>query len=70
MLKATTIQTAELLDLLPEEDASLVNALVKKLIKAWDPEYTKLTAKEKEIIEKSEQEMQNGEYYSSDEVWK
>ena len=30
MLKATTLQTAELLDILPDEDVSIVNALIKK----------------------------------------
>ena len=44
MLKATTLQTAELLDILPDEDVSIVNALIKKLVIAWDPDFTKVTA--------------------------
>ncbi len=44
MLKTATIQTAELLDILPDEDISIVNALVRKLVRAWDPDFTKVTA--------------------------
>ena len=69
MLKATTLQTAELLDILPDEDISIVNALVKKLILAWDPDFTKLTAKERELLEKSDFEMKNGDFVSEEDVW-
>lgn len=69
MLKATTLQTAELLDILPDEDISIVNALVKKLILAWDPDFTKLTAKERELLEKSDSEMKNGDFVSEEDVW-
>lgn len=69
MLKATTLQTAELLDILPEEDISIVNALVKKLVIAWDPNFTKVTAKEKEILEKSDTEMKNGDFISEEDFW-
>ena len=69
MLKATTLQTAELLDILPDEDVSIVNALIKKLIVAWDPDFTKVTAKEKELLEKSDSEMKNGNFISEEDFW-
>lgn len=69
MLKATTLQTAELLDILPDEDVLLVNALIKKLIIAWDPDFTKVTEKERELLEKSESEMKNGIFVSEKELW-
>ena len=70
MLKETTLQTVELLDILPDEDISIVNALVKKLVIAWDPNFTKVTAKEKELLDKSDEEMKNGEYISEEDFWK
>lgn len=70
MLKETTLQTAELLDILPDEDISIVNALVKKLVIAWDPNFTKVTAKAKELLDKSDEEMKNGEYISEEDFWK
>lgn len=69
MLKAKTLQTAELLDILPDEDISIVNALIKKLVIAWDPDFTKVTAKEKELLEKSDLEMQNGDFISEEDFW-
>lgn len=70
MLKAITLQTAELLDILPDEDISIVNALIKKLVIAWDPNFTKLTAREKELLEKTDEEMKKGEYVSEEDFWK
>lgn len=69
MLKDATLQTAELLDMLPDEDISMVNTLIKKLIIAWDPDFTKLTAKESELLEKSTLEMKSGDFISEEEFW-
>ena len=69
MLKATTLQTAELLDILPDEDVSIVNAIIKKLVIAWDPDFTKVTAKERELLEESDSEMRNGDYISEEDFW-
>ena len=62
-------QTTELLAILPEEDISLVNDLVKRLIKAWDPDFTKLTPNEKKILEESDMEMKNGTYFTDEDIW-
>ena len=69
MLKATTLQTAELLDILPDEDVSIVNALIKKLVIAWDPDFTKVTARERELLEKSDSEMKSGDFVSEEDFW-
>ena len=69
MLKAKTMQTAELLDILPDEDVSIINALIKKLILAWDPDFTKVTPRERELLEKADAEMKNGEFVSEKDFW-
>ena len=69
MLKATTLQTAEFLDILPDEDVSIVNALIKKLVIAWDPDFTKVTARERELLEKSDLEMKSGDFVSEEDFW-
>lgn len=69
MLKERTLQTAELLDILPEEDVSMVNDLVKKLVAAWDPDFTKLTDKERKILEKSDLDMKNGDFVTEEDIW-
>ena len=62
-------QTAEMLSLLPEDEISLVNALVRKLILAWDPDFTKVTQDEAYALEQADSEMKSGEYYTEDDVW-
>lgn len=52
-----------------DEDASIVNALIKKLVVAWDPDFTKVTAKEKELLEKSDSEMKDGDFVSEEDFW-
>lgn len=47
----------------------LVNALVKKLVIAWDPDFTKVTPKERELLEKSDFEMKNGDFVSEEDFW-
>jgi len=69
MLKDTTLQTAELLDILPDEDVSIVNALIKKLVIAWDPDFTKVTARERELLEESDFEMKSGDFVSEEDFW-
>lgn len=68
-MKEKTISTAELLDVLPDEDFMEVDVLVKRFIKKWDPDFTKLTAGEKALMEKSDEEMRKGEYISEKEFW-
>lgn len=36
----------EMLDMLPETEQNLALELVKRIVLAWDPDYTKLTPKE------------------------
>ena len=42
----------------------------KKIVLAWDPYYTKLTKKEKELLDKAEKEYENGDVVEdSEEIW-
>lgn len=49
-----TIQIAEMIDMLPEQDQTLAYELIKKLVIAWDPDFTKLTTKERKELEEAE----------------
>lgn len=51
------------------EDISMENELIKKLIIAWDPDFTKVTDEERELLEKSDAEMNRGEYISEEDFW-
>lgn len=49
-----TMQIAEMLDMLPENDQNLAFEIIRKLVLAWDPDFTKLTPKERKELEEAE----------------
>lgn len=55
-------QIANMVDMLPEKDQNSVFEMVKKLVLAWDPDFTKLTPAERAELEQVEAEMEAGEY--------
>ncbi len=68
-MSTLTAQTIDLIQMLPEDELQTVNALLKMLVRSWDPDFSKVTPAEREKLERIEQEMNNGEYYSEEEVW-
>jgi len=54
-------QIAGMVDMLPEPDQALALELVKKLVLAWDPDFTKLTPEEAAEIDKAQSEYERGE---------
>ncbi len=58
-------QIASMIDMLPENEQLFAFELIKRLIKAWDPDYTKLTADERRELEEVEA---SGEYISDPEI--
>lgn len=61
-------QIADMVDMLPEKDQALAFELVKKLVLAWDPDFTKVTPAEKAEIDKATVEMEAGEYLTDQAV--
>ena len=49
-----TAEIIEMLDILPDSDVNLAYELVKKLVLAWDPDFTKLTPAERARLEEAE----------------
>lgn len=47
-------EAARLMDVLPEADQVLAYEFIKKLILAWDPDFTKVTPEEAERIKAAE----------------
>ncbi len=48
------MDAARLLDMLPESDKQFAYEFIKKLVLAWDPDFTKVTSEEAKHIEKAE----------------
>ncbi len=54
-------QVADMVSLLPDDDQALAYEIVKKLVLAWDPDFTKLTPGERAELEQAEAEYAKGE---------
>lgn len=48
------IKAAKLIDVLPEADKEFAYEFIKKLVLAWDPDFTKVTDEERKLIERAE----------------
>lgn len=68
-MSSLTTQTIDMVRMLSDEELTTVNSLLKMLVRSWDPDFVKVTPSEKKKLEKIENEMSKGEYYSDDEVW-
>lgn len=65
----TTVQKAtSLLEILPESDQNFALEFIKKLVVAWDPDYTKLTPSEQKALKEAEQDLRNGDTVSHDSI--
>lgn len=49
------LETAKMLDILPENDQRFAYEFIKKLVLAWDPDYTKLTPEEERELQAAEE---------------
>lgn len=63
-----SIKIAEMVDILPESDQQLAYTIIQKLVRAWDPDFTKLTPLEAKQLAEAEERYNNGETFTMDEV--
>ncbi|MBD5517256.1 MAG: hypothetical protein HDR07_01740 [Lachnospiraceae bacterium] len=54
-------EAISLMEVLPESDQNFALAFIKKLVLAWDPDYTKVTSAERKALEEAERDIiENG----------
>jgi hypothetical protein len=57
-------KSTEMLEMLPDSEQELAYEFIKRLVLAWDPDYTKLTPNELERVKAAE----NGEYINENDI--
>ena len=62
------LETTNIMQELPEEDQKLLHSIAQKLIKAWDPEFTKLTSREESELKEAIDEVNRGEYVKEKDI--
>lgn len=48
------MDAAQMMDMLPDEEKAFAFEFIKKLVKAWDPDFTKVTPEEARRIKEAE----------------
>ena len=61
-------QAANLIDLLPDNDKTFAYEFIKKLVLAYDPDFTKVTEAEYNAIIEGEKEMESGEFVNHNNI--
>lgn len=60
----TVKESVTMLEMLPDTEQKLAYEFIKRLVLAWDPDYTKLTPDELKRLEAAE----NGEYINAEDI--
>lgn len=67
-MSAVTKEAIDLLEILPESEQNFALEFIKKLVIAWDPDFTKVTPMERLELEAARKEIENGETVSHDSI--
>ena len=59
----------EMIDMLSEQEQILAFELIKRMVLAWDSDFTKLTPSERETLEKADRELINNQTIKHEDVW-
>lgn len=67
-MSTATKEIIDLMEILPENDQNLALEIVRKLVLAWDPDFTKLTPTERERLEEAEKSIEKEGTVSHDAI--
>lgn len=61
-------ESVRMLEMLPESEQEFASQLIKRLVLAWDPDFTMLTPEERKRLEEAEQRIDSGEYVKDSDI--
>lgn len=67
-MSAATKEAINLMEILPESDQNFALEFIKKLVLAWDPDYTKVTSAERKALEEAEKDIAENGTISHDNI--
>ena len=67
-MTAITKEISDLVEILPENEQTLAYELIKRMVLAWDSDFTKLTPSERKRLEDAEQDFITGDTTSHNEI--
>ena len=67
-MSAATKEAINLMEILPESDQNFALEFIKKLVLAWDPDYTKVTLAERKALEEAEKDIAENRIVAHDAI--
>lgn len=67
-MSVATKEAINLMEILPESDQNFALEFIKKLVLAWDPDYTKVTHAERKALEDAEKDIAENGTVSHDDI--
>ena len=67
-MSAISKQIIDMIDMLPEKEQILAFELIKRMVIAWDSDFTKLTPVERDRLNEARKEIANGDIIKYDEI--
>lgn len=67
-MSTATKEVIDLMEILPESEQNFALEFIRKLVLAWDPDFTKVTPAEKSELEEAAKEIERGETVSHDAI--
>ena len=64
----TAERVARMVDMLPDDEQIFALEFVKRLVLAWDPDFTKVTPAEAEALKKADEEFARGEFVRHEDI--
>ncbi len=61
-------ESVKMLEMLPESEQEFASQFIKRLVLAWDTDFTKLTPEERKQLEAAEQRVDSGEYVKDSDI--
>lgn len=61
-------ESVRMLEMLPESEQEFASQFIKRLVLAWDPDFTRLTNEEQKQLEAAERRIDSGEYIKNSEM--
>ena len=61
-------ESVKLLEMLPESEQEFASRFIKRMVLAWDPDFTKLTPEEQQRLEAAEQRIDSGDYVKDSDI--
>ena len=67
-MSAKAVEISKMIDMLPDSEQNLVYEFIKRMVLAWDTDFTKVTPSEREALDEADAEIKRGEVFTHDAI--